>query len=95
MGLNRNHMYVQCVFVVESTKDLISSEACANGDEKEELTREKEGGRGGGVVKGVKWSERGDNVCSFSQFYDSLPLNNRRKKRRFFFQMCFKVLGQV
>lgn len=48
MGLNRNHMYVQCVFVVESTKDLISSEACANGDEKEELTREKEGGRGGG-----------------------------------------------
>lgn len=48
MGLNRNHKYVQCVFVVKSTKDLISSEACANGDEKEELTREKEGGRGGG-----------------------------------------------
>ena len=50
MGLNRNHKYVQCVFVAESTRDLISSEACANGDEKEELTREKEGGRGGGRV---------------------------------------------
>lgn len=54
VGLNRNHKYVQCVFVVKSTKDLISSEACANGDEKEELTREKEGEAGGERSKVVR-----------------------------------------
>ena len=47
------------------------------GMRREENTREKEG------VEEGQW-ERGHNVRSFSQFYDSLSWINRRRKRSFF-----------